>query len=265
MTPLSRKESVIMKQRSLHSDRAVRAAWAVVLAALLVVLVMPTVDALAKDRGNPNPGVLAPQCKQVYADLAAEWWIWAFNCPPPPDNPIFDEDGSAADVNQEGPVWFLAGTFGAAVERTCTVPAGKMLYIPLVNHMSFATDPGDTKGKVKKSVTDGLKAATKLHCIIDGEPLEGLFAYRAVAKAFDFPCTEGSLLEWFGYPVGTYSPAVAGAYAVLLDPLSPGKHVIEFGGSKEGDPEDPEDDWAVSVVYNLTVEDDDDADGDDDD
>jgi NAD(P)-dependent dehydrogenase (short-subunit alcohol dehydrogenase family) len=32
-----------------------------------------------------------------------------------------------------GPVWFLAGSFGATVVRSCLVPAGKALFFPLVN------------------------------------------------------------------------------------------------------------------------------------
>ena len=104
----------MMKRRSTH-------VWVAILAmAVLVTLVAPTVTTLAKQGHKSNPGVLPPQCKDIYGELAAEWWVWAFNCPPPPLNPIFDEDGSAAHVNQSGPIWFLAGTFAGEVERTCT-------------------------------------------------------------------------------------------------------------------------------------------------
>jgi hypothetical protein len=35
-------------------------------------------------------------------------------------------------VNQEGPVWFLADQLGGREERTCTIPAGKAILIPLL-------------------------------------------------------------------------------------------------------------------------------------
>lgn len=229
----------MMKRRSTH-------VWVAILAmAVLVALVTPTITTLADDDNrNPNPGVTPPRCERMYGELSADWWTWALNCPPPPLNPILDPDGSAAHVNQAGRVWFLAGTFGGQVTRTCTVPAGKSLYIPLVNSMWNGDDP-DEEEVLRQNVNDALDAVTELYCTINGESLQKLSAYRAVSPLFDFPVTEGSFANLF-MDVGEY-PSVAGAYAVLLAPLPPGDYVIEFGGAKE-------DGWSVSVTYYLTVE-----------
>ena len=35
-------------------------------------------------------------------------------------------------VDQEGPVWFLADQLGGREERTCPIPAGKAVLIPLL-------------------------------------------------------------------------------------------------------------------------------------
>ena len=36
-------------------------------------------------------------------------------------------------ANQGGPVWFLADQLGGREERTCSIPAGKAILIPLLN------------------------------------------------------------------------------------------------------------------------------------
>ena len=238
----------MMKRSSAYTSRRHWAAWAVVLVvAVLVALVVPTVDALARGKRNSNPGVAPPHAKahgMSYGEWAAEWWTWALNCPPD-QCPILDDTGQSAHVNQSGSVWFLAGTFEGEVIRTCTVPAGKAIYIPLVNSMWNKTEPDETEQMLRDGVNDALDAVTDLYCTINGQPLEGLFDYRADSPLFDFPVTEGSFASLF-MDVGEY-PSVAGAYAVLLTPPPPGEYIIEFGGAKE-------DGWSVSVTYILTVE-----------
>jgi hypothetical protein len=50
----------------------------------------------------------------------------------------------------------------------------------------------------------------------------------------------------FGAPAGTYSPAAASGIYLLLAPLSPGKHLIQFEGFLE-------DGTHVKVTYHLVV------------
>jgi len=236
----------MMKRSSAHAVRPRWAAWAVVLAvAVLAAMVAPSASVLAENNGNRNPRVIPPWCDRTYGTLAADWWTWALNCPPD-QCPVLDDTGQFAHVNQAGPIFYLAGTFGGQeVIRTCTVPTGKKIYIPLVNSMYNKTEPDETEQMLRDGVNDALDAVTDLYCTINGQPLAGLFAYRADSPLFDFPVTEGSFASLF-MPVGEY-PSVAGAYAVLLTPPPPGEYIIEFGGAKEGG-------WSVSVTYLLTVE-----------
>lgn len=74
---------------------------------------------------------------QSYNRLAGEWWNWASK-EPSATNPVLDTTGKNCQRNQKGSVWFLAGTFFAdPVMRNCTIPAGKALFIPIVNGNSF--------------------------------------------------------------------------------------------------------------------------------
>src|SRR5262245_47401786 len=83
--------------------------------------------------GDPNPGVAPPTASphgKTYGEWAAEHsrWLWPI---PLGVNPGRDLDGSQCAINQDGPVWFLAGTFGGSVSRNCTIPAGKAIFFPL--------------------------------------------------------------------------------------------------------------------------------------
>ena len=79
---------------------------------------------------DPVGPVLPPDSIIADRDLAwyaQDWWQWAFSMPTD-QSPIQDPDGRLCGVNQDGPVWYLAGGFGTArVHRTCSVPAGRFL------------------------------------------------------------------------------------------------------------------------------------------
>ena len=53
---------------------------------------------------------------------AQEWWKWAIGVPAP-NNPLLDTTGANAGVNNNGPVFFVAGVNGSGTyARTFTVP-----------------------------------------------------------------------------------------------------------------------------------------------
>ena len=49
-------------------------------------------------------------------------------------------------------------------------------------------------------------------------------------------------------PKGIYAPAMTDGYWVMLAPLSPGQHTLEFGGTV-GSPVN----FTLDITYNLTV------------
>lgn len=89
--------------------------------------------------------------ERSYNRLAGQWWNWALK-EPDATSPLTDTSGEDCARNQVGPVWFLAGTFfGPAVERSCTVPAGKAIFFPFANTVSV--HPDNTKGDVSNRCT----------------------------------------------------------------------------------------------------------------
>src|SRR6185436_15739419 len=77
----------------------------------------------------------APVFGKTQAEWSQAWWQWAGSFDHA-ESPVADRTGENCHLKQEGPVWFLAGTYGTRrTVRTCTVPQGKHLFFPLINYV----------------------------------------------------------------------------------------------------------------------------------
>src|SRR3954451_15035019 len=74
------------------------------------------------------------------ADWTAAWWTRTLQSPAAQD-PQVDPSGAFANFNNDGPVFFIAGTNGLSgpVSRSFEVPAGKPVLFPMINF--FDTEP----------------------------------------------------------------------------------------------------------------------------
>jgi len=222
----------------------------IVTLALVLGLVMPTSTHPAQAQGNPNPGVI-PNNTQ-YRTLSAKWWQWVISIPAA-TNPLLDATGANCAQGQSGPVWFLAGSTGDTVTRTCTVPIGKQLFFPLLNIIFGSgvfdcdpTNPGvpcdvDTLRAGAAGAMDNLLL---LEARVDGRELQNLSAYRAQSPVFSITVPPDPI---FGLPLtGTFTPQVSDGYWLMLAPLPPGNHTIHFKATASFG-------FTVEVTYNLTI------------
>jgi hypothetical protein len=156
------------------------------------------------------------------------WWQWLLSIPAV-KNPNFDTTGANCAQKQAGPVFFLAGTFGGSAVRSCTVPAGKALFFPILNSI-FGAGAGDcdpTNPGVPCNLADlrvssiAAQDLVTLTASIDDEPLENLRQQRVQSPAFTITLPAGAV---FGLPAGTDAPNVSDGYWLLLPPLPAGKH-----------------------------------------
>ena len=225
---------------------------AVSIALGLIVAAAP----LAFAKKNPNPGVL-PSHSTPYGmtsgEWGAAWWQWMSSIPVP-DNPLFDETGEKCGVGQSGRVFFLAGVINVSgtAERDCTVPAGKALFFPVLNVLcSELTGDGTTEEALLTCADSAISATTELHASIDGVPLSNLDDYRGTSSSFGFTLPNNNWLQFFGFdaPAGFYEPAVSDGFWLMLTPLPPGNHTINFGGTF-GAPIN----FTLDITYNLIVQ-----------
>ncbi|PYJ19840.1 MAG: hypothetical protein DME99_11560, partial [Verrucomicrobia bacterium] len=109
----------------------------------------------ATGQRNPNPRVIPPHGRPYglsYGEWGAQWWRWAYSFPAAQFPPLQAGEVDCS-LGQSGSVWFLAGTAGQGpVTRSCTIPAGKALFFPIISYLNdypcpdpnFQPPPGQT-------------------------------------------------------------------------------------------------------------------------
>lgn len=185
------------------------------------------------------------------ADWTAAWWTWAMQAPAS-RNPIADTTGAFADVDNSGPVFFVAGSDGSAgpVTRSFDVPAGRPLLVPLINF--FDTEPSILDGGAPLAdrqyaanvVVDNWVDAVdtgSLFASIDGTAVPDLAQHLQVTGLFSMgPTRAGSVIESYGVSVGdVLDPTKAAGYWLMIAGLAPGAHSLHLGGASREFTTDP--------------------------
>ena len=204
---------------------------------ILALMVVHGPVSAADDELVP-PNELITQRSQL--EWSVLWWKWAASFQRE-DSPVADRSGVHCASKQGASVWFLAGTYGTKrTVRSCTVPEGKYLFIPLINYIVTPSRNSSVRclGVTAEAarMTDPVSA---LILEVDGKRFDGLERHRqATVDCFD--------LGDYNTIASTSGPAASNGYFVMLRPLPRGKHVINFGGALPS--------MLQAVTYNLTVE-----------
>jgi hypothetical protein len=182
----------------------------------------------------------------TYGELSARWWQWTLSIPAS-INPGLDTTGANCGQGQVDDVWFLAGTFIGTVARTCTIPAGKPIFFPLINQVAFKPFGFETLLDLRRQNADFIDAVSELTCTIDGAAVPNLAKFRVRSPSFTVIAPPKGLLPpgWLSLPANTDS-IVSDGYWLLLSPLAPGQHEIKFHAKTTGG-------FQVDVTYTLTV------------
>lgn len=162
-----------------------------------------------------------------FSEWTARWWKWALSLPLE-NNPINDL-GINSDINQAGPVWFLAGTTGGSVNKECSIPSGKAILLPILNHGGTLADtPGImTEEELVSFTSKEMDIISGLKAEVDDFTLTDLQNYRVKSPVFDIMLPENNLFK--GTPGLTRG--VSDGYWLFLGPLPIGKHKIHTFGS----------------------------------
>jgi hypothetical protein len=237
---------MVADERSEEVKRIVLMALGVVLA---LALASPMAFAQVEQRA---------QASGASGELAAAWWQWALS-KPAADNPLFEGDPNYSDAQCNGePVtatpdetWFLAGLAGtAAVERTCTMPAGSQLFFPVVTQVFVFTDPNkDTDAQARESASGFINNLLadpdfEMTVTVDGKEINNNRIVRAETPFFQVQLPKKNV---FGVPAREYRAFADGLW-VTLRPLPPGEHTIQWEMSA------PNAGFSQDVTYHLTVE-----------
>jgi hypothetical protein len=203
--------------------------------------------------------VSQPHYGKTYAEWGSAWWQWLLTfdvhgsqC----DDPAADTTGAFCADSQDpkSPVFFLAGTLGGKTIRTqCVVPAGKALFLPLLNTAQFGGMPSsmtstDDVAAVNSWVSQASLSSLELQ--VDGVSMPGLSRLLVTPTEFScvveappnvYTCEGGPALSG---PLSGYQ----GGYYALLPPLSKGSHTIHFHGVAASTPP-----FSMDVTYDPLV------------
>lgn len=182
------------------------------------------------------PAYERPNGKDV-DQTARAFWQWLLDRESV-NNPVRDRDGSLCHLHQKGAQWFLASAPAAdGVERSCTVPYGVNIVIPVMASM-FAAE-----------TLEGCKVTSELAKLspysihdsfleIDGKRFDRLQDYSASV----YTCTP---LDVAGRQLAKHANWLG--MWVTLRPLPRGLHTIVFGARVKAMQQDRR------VTYKITV------------
>ena len=170
---------------------------------------------------------------QSYVKWTEKWWQWAFSLPKN-ESPINDSTGENCGSGQDGPVWYLAGTFGEnkIPHRVCQIPYGVAILFPIIN---YEMNPLEKPELIKQDdlithVIQDIDDIIIRYAIVDGFRLP-VCRVRSDPLIFSLTINKESDNRTF-FRETTY--AVADGYWVFLKPLPKGDHHIYFHGSCAG-------------------------------
>lgn len=185
-------------------------------------------------------------------DLSVRNWQW-FMSIPAGVGPTVD-DGLNCGINQDGPVWFMGGPLFENYTRTCRIPLGKKIFLPIIDVIAdypcpadptFKPAAGQTLEAFLNALAGGLMdQVTLAQAQFDGRPVE---VHRLTSKLFGFTAAADLKNSFDSCATGSPQVATSDGFFVLLPPPSRGQHVLRiqstFGaaGHTEG-------------TYNLIIE-----------
>jgi hypothetical protein len=205
------------------------------------------------------------QTEHAYEVLTKEWTRWALGLPWS-TGPVTDPTGEACALGQGDGPWFLAGSSGGAVERECTIPADTPLFFPLMNlwlvpNPSQVDEPEEQEwivGAVANYFAWDRSTICDLTLRLDGEDLLADTAerdaelYVGILEPFSIELHDDNWGSGWGKPGGTYDWVFTHGHYALFQPLAPGDHVLEFGGSNcDGSGNVT---FSTSAIYHLHVQ-----------
>jgi hypothetical protein len=197
-----------------------------------------------------NPGVYPPDSAPynlTYSQWVGRYEQWLTSIPEE-NNPTLDETGERCGQNQSGPVWFLAASSGGTVEKTCTIPEGRAILLPVISRWELKTSPADTEADMRAHMKNSLDHVTTLEASIDGTPLQNLWNYRVLSPLFNVTLPKNNLL---GVPEGP-TEGVSDGYWLLLQPLPVGEHTIYLNAAVV-DVADPANNVVITRTWHLTI------------
>jgi hypothetical protein len=146
-------------------------------------------------------------------------------------------------------VRYLDELLSGTEKRTCTVPAGKSIFLPVLDGQC---DLSDTR---LHNDQDLIKCATAgneygvISASFDGVPIKNLNSYRTHTGFFNLTVPADNIFK--EKPAGVYR-AFADGWSLFLRPLAPGSHDMHYTVNV-ANPIQPQYNYAADLTYHLVI------------
>lgn len=210
--------------------------------------------------GSTSVNILPPGGKPYGLDYPTHienFWKWSLALPAK-ENPADDPTGAKCAIGQSNTnssVFYLAFNNGGISERTCEVPAGKGLLIPVMPvEISDKEMPGGTPEELKLAAKTDQDSVNSLYLMIGDKVynFEDLRAYRMNTDIFEVDYADNGI---FGIIEGGPSKVAADGYYILTEPFPKGNHTVHYKSSLSClDPGCAEPNFAQDIKYNIIAE-----------
>jgi hypothetical protein len=189
---------------------------------------------------SPTSVNIYPPGSKPYGLSTAEhienFWKWQISLPSEPEgeHPISDLTGekcTKGQLNSNSSVFYLSGAGGKTVERTCTIPPGKGILIPVMTVVASEKEyPGSSVSELADIVKKDQDSVMALSLDVNGTRynLDDLKKFRTATGEFEVTFPEDGI---FGITEAGPSKAVADGYYLLTEPLSEGNYTIHYNGA----------------------------------
>jgi hypothetical protein len=203
--------------------------------------------------------ILPPEDKPYglsYEEHVKNFWKWVISLPseknPWPDNT--GENCANKQLETNSSVFYLSGNGGGKSDRTCKIPAGKGLFIPISPmEISDKEAPNTSVEDLNKIAKKDQDSVTSLYLKIGDKEYsrEDLNKYRIHTEDFEVAFPNNAI---FGATEGS-SKAVADGYYVITEPLEKGTYNIKYSSSLICPGTDCiQPNFAQEIEYTLIVE-----------
>lgn len=195
----------------------------------------------AADTKPGDPGIYGIDQKiegKTYEQWTAAFFQWAYGIKKS-RSPVTDKTGEFAGEGQRGPVWFLGGNLGGVTRRKLSLPAGKLIFSPVIYAFPNAAPARASADRV-----------ADMKVTLDGKSLGDLSKHRVTTRPFEFtgPDRDNAV-----HPILTGTrPVAMDGYWFMLKPLSRGEHTLRVKGRVKA--ENVEDEFELDITYELKVE-----------
>ena len=239
-------------------DRLNRSSYFVIVSFLFMLLLFS--GTLSPVLGSNSVNIFPPGSKPyglTYAEHEKNFWKWILEIPAN-ESPLNDRTGEKCangQSNTNSSVFYLSMNNGGISERTCKVPVGKGLLIPVMQvEWSDKEAPGASVEELHKSAKKDQDSVNSLYLKIGDKEYKykDLIKYRTQTDVFEVVFPDNGI---FGVIEGGISKVVADGFYIITEPLIKGNYSIHFKSSLIcPDPGCAEPNFAQDIKYNIVAE-----------